>query len=59
MDDAGEGVTGESEGEERRDPGEEHAGAGVGVDDSVKVQQKRFEIIKPLLFFYSVTNVAH
>ena len=45
MDDAGEGVAGESEGEERRDPGEEHAGTGVGVDDSVKAQQKRFEII--------------
>lgn len=38
MDDAGEGVT--EEGEERRDPGEEHAGAGVGVDESVKVQQR-------------------
>lgn len=40
MDDAGEGVTGEAEGEERRVPGEEHAGTGVGVDESVKVQPR-------------------
>lgn len=32
MDDAGEGVHGEGEGEERRDPGEEHSGDGVGVE---------------------------
>ncbi len=58
MDDAGEGVTGEAEGEERRDPGEEQAEAGVGVDESVKVQPKRFGIIKPLTFFYSVTECS-
>lgn len=38
MDDVGEGVT--DEGEERRDTGEEHGEAGVGVDESVKVQQE-------------------
>lgn len=37
MDDAGEGVTGEEQGEGRKDPAEEHAGAGVGVDESVKI----------------------
>lgn len=42
MDDAGEGLTGEGHAVERRNPGEEHARAGVGVDDSGKVQQKRF-----------------
>lgn len=47
MDDVGEEVTEDVEGEVRRDTGEEHAGAGVGVDESVKVQQKRFESIKP------------
>lgn len=56
MDDAGEGVTGEAEGEERRVPGEEHAETGVRVDESVKVQPKRFEIIKRLTFFYSITE---
>lgn len=47
MDDAGEAVTEDGEGEERRDTGEEHAAAGVGVDESVIVQQKIFESIKP------------
>lgn len=57
MGDAGEGVTMEGEGEESRDPGEEHAGFGVGEDESVKGQPKTFEIIKPfMLFFSSVTK---
>lgn len=33
---------GEGEGEERRDTGEEHARAGVGVDEYVIVQQQIF-----------------
>lgn len=39
MDDAGEGVTGKGQGEERRDPAEEQAGAGVGVDESLRRQK--------------------
>lgn len=50
MEDGGE--VGTEEGEERRDAGEEHAMAGVEVDESVKVQQKRFEIIKPFSVLY-------
>ena len=38
MDDVSEGVNEEEE--ERRHSGEEHGGAGVGVDESVKVQQE-------------------
>lgn len=48
MDDAGEEETDDRE--EMPDTGEEHGGAGVGVNESVKVQQKRLEIIKPLMF---------
>lgn len=50
MDDAGEGVTGEGQGEERRDPAEEHAGAGVVVDESVKIY--RYFILKITCFHF-------
>lgn len=57
MEDAGE--LGTEEGDERRDTGEEHARAGVEVDESVKIQQKRFEIIKPFsVFLHTLSRTA-
>lgn len=49
MDDAGEGGGGEGQGVERRDPAE-HAGAGVGVDESVK--NIRYFILKIIYFHF-------